>query len=155
MQIKRTVLSTRLSDLYGRDKYYLHIELNREYWYYFAGENKISDKYGPGWYKLKVTYIRSGCMFYIFPDFPEIEEQFCAINSFLASSMTLAEIDPIKDLGDTLGDIEAAKLKYCFDTEHTIVKNWPNEREIEIDENEYYQKLDLEQYLYIKMLEKK
>ena len=67
MRIKRITLSTRLSDLYGKDNYHSHIEEGREYWYYFSGENKISEKYGNGWYKIKVTYIRSGCMFYIFP----------------------------------------------------------------------------------------
>lgn len=155
MKIKKTQFSTVLSDLYGRDNYQSHIEVGHEYWWCFPSNHDIYRLTNQNWNKIKISYIRSGCMFYIFPDFPEIEEQFCAINCFLASSMTLAEIDPIKDLEDTLGDIEAAKLKYCFDTEHTIVKNWPNEREIEIDENEYYQKLDPEQYLYIKMLEKK
>ena len=28
------------------------------------------------------------------------------------------------------------KKLYCFDTEHTIVKDWPNEKEVEIDEND-------------------
>ena len=148
MKIKKTCLSTQLSDLYGRDNYMSHIEVGREYWYYFAGENKISNKYGPGWYKLKVTYIRSGCMFYIFPDYTDIEEGFCPICCFMTSIFEFAEIDPIKDLGDLLEDVEVAKLKYCFNTDHTIVKNWPNEHEIEIDEHdEILKSIDLLSYL--------
>ena len=130
MKVKRTVLSTRLSDLYGRDKYHSHIEVNREYWYYFAGESKISDKYGNGWYKLKVTYIRSGCMFYIFPDYADIEEDFCPIHCFMTSMFEFAEIDPNKDL-----QIQENILnKYCFDDTRTIIKNYDNSEYIDIDE---------------------
>lgn len=143
MKVKRTTLSTRLVDLYGRDEYHLHIELNREYWYYFAGENKISDKYGPDWYKLKVTYIRSGCMFYIFPDYPDIEENFCPIRCFMASVFELAEIDPIKDLKS----MKITHLKkYRFDDTRTIVKNWDNSEYMEISDDDplvlFYSLLD-------------
>lgn len=116
-----------LSDLYGRDNYQSHIEANREYWLYLLDEPK-------GWHKILVTYIRSGCMFYLIEDAPELGEQFCPLSCFLAATLVFAEFDPIKDLGDKLGDIEIAKNTCCFDTEHTIVKNWPNEREIEADE---------------------
>ena len=27
-----------------------------------------------------------------------------------------------------LGDLKGAKIKYCFNDEHTIVNNWPNEK---------------------------
>ena len=141
MKIKKTCFSTQLSELYGKDNYQSHIEVGREYWWYFDSYSDIYKKYGPGWYKIKVTYIRSGCMFYIFSNYPDIKEDFCPINCFLASSLVFAEIDPIKDLGDTLGNIEAAKIMYCFNTDHTIVKNWPNEKETEIDEYEIYNKV--------------
>lgn len=134
MQIKRTTLSTRLLDLYGRDEYHLHIELNREYWYYFAGENKISDKYGPGWYKIKVTYIRSGCMFYVFPDYPDIAEDFCPIRCFMASVFEFAEINPIEDLKNN-EDISYLK-RYRFDDTRTIVKDWDNSEYMEISDDD-------------------
>ena len=144
MKVKRTTLSTRILDLYGRDEYHLHIEVNREYWYYFAGENKISDKYGPGWYKLKVTYIRSGCMFYTLPDYPDIEEDFCSIRSFMASVFELAEIDPIKDL--KINEDNSYLKKYRFDDTRTIVKNWDNSEYMEINDDEalnfFYSLLD-------------
>lgn len=127
MKLKKTCFSTCLSDLYGRDGYQSHIEINREYWYYFSRTENLSE----GWYKIKVTYIRSGCVFYILSDHPEIAENFFPINCFMASSLIFAEIDPIKDLGDKLGDIEVSKKTCCFDKEHTVVKNWPNEREID------------------------
>lgn len=130
------MLSTKLSDLYGRDNYHSHIEEGREYWYYFAGENKkISEKYGSGWYKLKVTYIRSGCMFYIFPDYPDIEEDFCPTRCFMASVFEFAEIDPIKDIIKDDKDNGYIK-KYRFDDTRTVVKNWDNSEYLEINENE-------------------
>lgn len=154
MKIKKTCFSTQLSDLYGIDNYQSHIELGREYWWNWAENSDVYEKTSKHWHKIKITYLRSGCMFYILDDAPEIGEMFCPINCFLASTLILAELDPIKDLGEALGDIESAKFKFCFNDEHTIVKNWPNEREIEIDENEIYKKFkDTSEYLLIKLLE--
>lgn len=154
MKIKKTCFSTQLSDLYGRDNYQSHIELGREYWWNWPEDSDVYRKTNKHWHKIKITYLRSGCMFYILDDAPELGEMFCSINCFLASTLILAEIDPIKDLGKELGDIEAAKNKYCFNAEHTIVKNWPNEREIEIDDEEIYQKFrNSNEYILIKLLE--
>ena len=130
MKFKKVCFSTQLSDLYGKDNYQSHIEEGREYWYYFSRTDELRE----GWYKIKVTYIRSGCLFYIFSDYPEIKESFCPINCFMASAFIFAEIDPTKDLANFGDDID--KKLYCFNTEHTIVKNWPNEREIEIEEEQ-------------------
>ena len=44
-QLKKTTLSTKLYDLYGKDEFHLHIEVNREYWYYFTTESNIAKKY--------------------------------------------------------------------------------------------------------------
>lgn len=154
MKIKKTIFSTMLSDLYGRDNYQSHIELGREYWWNWPENSDVYRKTNKSWHKLKITYIRSGCMFYILTDAPELGEMFCPINCFLASSLILADIDPIKDLGNSLGNIESAKTKYCFNTDHTIVNNWPNEREIEIEDEEIYKKFgNSEEYLLIKILE--
>lgn len=130
MKFKKVCFSTQLSDLYGEDNYQSHIEEGREYWYYFPRTDELRE----GWYKIKVTYIRSGCLFYIFSDYPEVKERFCPVNCFMASAFVFAEIDPIKDLANFGDDID--KKLYCFNTDHTIVKNWPNEREIEIEEEE-------------------
>lgn len=130
MKFKKIRLSTQLSDLYGRDGYQSHIEEGREYWYYFSRDSEIDE----GWYKIKITYIRSGCMFYIFSDYPEIEERFCPVSCFFTSVLVPTDIDPVKDLDNFGGDID--KKLYCFDTEHTIVHNWSNESEIEIDESD-------------------
>ena len=40
-----------------------------------------------------------------------------------------------------LGDLKSAKIKYCFNDEHTIVNNWSNEKETEIDEDELFKSL--------------
>ena len=136
IKLKKTQFSTMLSKLFGEDNYQTHLEVDREYWWYFSSrDSDIVNKYGNGWYKIKITYIRSECLFYIFSDYPDIKEKFCPVNCFMASSFVLAEIDPIKDLGELLGNIETAKYKYCFDDKLTIVKNWPNERNVEIDED--------------------
>ena len=145
-----------ISDLYGKDGYQSHIKVGKEYWYYFDEKSdafKITHKH---WNKIQITYIRSGCLFYILSDIPEIKENFCPINCFMSAQFILAEIDPIKDLGkDVLGDLDAAKIKFCFNDEHTIVNNWPNEKEIEIDDDEIYNKFkDSLEYIFIKALEK-
>ena len=154
MKLKKTCFSTMISDLWGRDGYQSHIELGREYWWNWPENSDVFEKTKEQWHKIKITYLRAGCMFYILCDRPDLGEFFCAINCFLASTLILADIDPIKDLGDTLGDIEAAKTKYCFNTDHTIVKNWPNEREIEVDDEDIYKQFgNSEEYILIKILE--
>jgi len=156
MKIKKNCFSTMISDLYGRDEYKSYIKVGNEYWYFFtenSNEYEATHKY---WNKVRITYIRSGCLFYILPDFPEVKENFCSIGCFMASRFVLAELDPVKDLKGLLDNIdtEAAKLEYCFDDEHTIIKNWPNERIIEVDEEELYNKYgNSTEYIMIKMLE--
>lgn len=160
MKIKKTCISTIISDLYGKDNYQSHIEVGKEYWYFFYGDDNISKKTQKYWNKIKITYVRSGCLFYVFPDEPDIPEEFCPVSCFMTSRFILAELDPIKDLKNKQywKDIntEAAKIQYCFDDEHTIVKNWTNEKEIEFDEQEIYEKFgNTADYYMIKMLEVK
>ena len=121
-QLKKITLSTKLYDLYGKDEYHLHIEVDREYWYYFTTESNIAKKYGSGWYKIKVTYIRSGCLFYIFPDYKDIDEDFCPLKCFMTSQFEFAEINPKKDL-----DIKDDSFSlYRFDDTRTVVIDWDN-----------------------------
>ena len=126
MKIKRTTFSTILYDLY-KDDYQSHIEVDREYWYYFVKGNEIADKYGSGFYKIKITYIRSGCLFYVFSDYKDIAEQFCPIDCFMTSRFEFAEINPVEDLKDIIDlTTESNQLLYRFDDTRTIVKNWDN-----------------------------
>lgn len=126
MKIKRTTFSTILYDLY-KDNYQSHIEVNREYWYYFVNGNEIADKYGSGFYKIKITYIRSGCLFYVFSDYKDIAEQFCPIDCFMTSQFEFAEINPVEDLKDIIDlNTESNQLLYRFDDTRTVVKNWNN-----------------------------
>lgn len=142
MKIKKTLFSTVISDLYGRDGYSSHIEVGKEYWFFFSEDTDIFRESNKHWNKLKITYIRSGCLFYEFTDYPNIKEEFCPVNCFMTSQFILGELDPIKDLKGLLTDIntDIAKMTYCFDDKHTIIKNWPNEKEIEVDENKLYEK---------------
>jgi len=133
MKIKKTCFSTTVSDLWGRDGYQPHFEVGREYWDFFDTDSEIYRRTGEHWNRIKITYIRSRVLFYIFPDVPDIEEDFMPVNCFRAASLILAELDPVKDLDENvLGDIEMAKLGYCFDDTRTIIHNWPNENEVEI-----------------------
>lgn len=157
MKIKKICFGTRLCDLYGRDGYQPHIKEGEDYWYFFEEDTDIFRETKEHWNKLRVSYVRSGCLFYCFPDHPDVKEQFCPVNCFMASQFIVAELDPVKDLteiasfgGDILSDKDFAKKIYCFDDERTVVKNWPNERETEVDEEEI---LDGAEYLLLKTLE--
>ena len=138
MKIKKTCFSTMLSDLYGRDNYQSHIELGREYWWNWPEDSDVYRKTNKSWHKLKITYIRSGCMFYILDDAPKLGEMFCPINCFLASSLILADLDPIKDLPFIKEEgIDKCQQIYCFDDTRTIIHNWDNSLESDINEEEF------------------
>ena len=130
MRFKKKCLSTQLDKLYGGDNYQAHIEVGREFWWCFFNENDIP----AGWHKIRITYLRSGCAFYVIEDLPEIPEQYFSVNSLMAATLVLAEIDPTRDLKN-FGDSKQQKM-YYFDPTYTIVNNWPNENEIEIDEGD-------------------
>ena len=149
MKIKKTCFSTQISDLWGRDGYQSHIKVDDEYWYFFNEDSDIFRASQQHWNKIKITYVRSGCLFYVFPDYPEIKEEFCPISCFMTSTFVMAELDPVKDLKDLISDIDSdtAKMIYCFDDEHTIVKNWPNEKEIEVEEDKIKELSDLDYFL--------
>ena len=57
-------------------------------------------------------------MFYILDDAPELGEMFCPINCFLASSLILADIDPIKDLGEQ--SFDGIKFTLALNQPHSI-----------------------------------
>lgn len=157
MKIKKINFSTTISELWGRDGYKSHIKEGDEFWYFFCEDSDAYKATHKHWNKIRITYVRSGCLFYVLPDVPEVKEDFCPVSCFMASQFVLAELDPIKDLKDLMNDIdtEAARIKYRFDDEHTVVKNWPNEKEIEVDEEELFKKFGgTEEYFLIKIQEK-
>jgi hypothetical protein len=136
MKIKKSTMSTRLRDIYGdrTDDYAKYITVGREFWYYFT-DYEITHITNSSWCKIHITYVRSGAAFYVFSDFPEIPERYFPVSSFMASILIYADIDPEKDI-EFLGNMKNAKLKYRFDDERTVVHNWPNEKEVEVDESE-------------------
>lgn len=118
---KKYILSTKLCDLYGNDNYEQHIEVGKEYWYYFGTDSDVGRKYGPGDYKLKVTYIRSGCLFYVLSDYPDIEEDFCPTNCFMASQFVVAKLNPVKYLSE-ISCNPLLKELVSFDNSLTIIE---------------------------------
>lgn len=133
-EYKKIRFSTKLYDLYGSE-YASHIEVGKEYWEYFATDTDIYKKTGQNYNKIKITYIRSGCMFYVFCAAPELAEEYCPINCYRAMNLIVAEIDPIKDLKSIK---ESDKDFYYFDDTFTIVKNWHNEPISKLDEKKFY-----------------
>jgi len=153
MKIKKTKFSTVISDLYGRDEYEKALKVGREYWWNWPGDSTIGKLYGNGWYKIRITYIRSHCMFYVFSDYPNVPEQFCGFNCFLASSLELADLNPIMDLPFiSKKGIEISQKLYCFDDTRTIIHNWDNSKECEVDEDKILNEYP-EEYIYVKFKE--
>jgi len=138
MKIKKTRFSTMLSDLYGRDNYQAHLIVGREYWWNFPETSDVYRATGRSWNKLKITYRRSGCIFYQIIDAPNLGEQFCPVNCFLSSTLIFADLDPIEDLPFIKeSGIEKCKQIYCFDDTRTIIHNWDNSQECNIDEEKF------------------
>ena len=75
------------------------------------------------------------------PDYPDFTEHFFPVDCFLALHLQYAEIDPMKDIvWDNGVNCEFSKeyleKRYCFNDEKTIVLNWDNSAESDIDEND-------------------
>ena len=88
--------------------------------------------------KLKITYRRSGCIFYQIIDAPNLGEQFCPVSCFLSSTLIFADLDPIEDLPFIKEEgIEKCQKMYCFDDTRTIIHNWDNSQECNIDEKKF------------------
>ena len=81
----KMTFSTRLRDMLGKrpENVAEYIKVGREFWHFDEGI----------WRKLKVTYIRSGVMFFEFCDEPNVEHAWF-ISSFNASSLHAAQIYP-------------------------------------------------------------
>ena len=80
---KDTTWSAALNDLFSKDDAALqaYIQEGREFWFF---DNGI-------WKKLKVTYVRSGVMFFVFENEPEKEKAWF-LSSFNAVSLVAAQI---------------------------------------------------------------
>ncbi len=101
---------TRLYELFCKQDEAVkkYIKVGRKFWHYDG------DKMG--WRKLTVTYIRSGVMFFIFDDEPEIEHAWL-LGSISALSLHAAEIHPYEIseiLREQYPDNDFAEIcKYC------------------------------------------
>ena len=142
MRLEKLQFSTQLRDLYGDEKYIDHIEVGRVYWYFWDSESDVYELTKQHWNKIRITYIRSGAIFYMLEDFPDYPEHYFPVNCFMAMYLEYAEIDPVKDLNwvelshDDEYTKEDLEKRYCFNDERTKVLNWDNSKESEIDEKE-------------------
>ena len=80
-------LTSCLWEMFGKksEAIALYIKEGREFWYYDVSQDKYR--------KLRVTYIRSGVMFFVYDDEPD-EEHAWFISSFNVGSLFAAQIYP-------------------------------------------------------------
>lgn len=134
---KKTSLSTTLVDLYGRDKYQPHIEIDREYWWCWPTDSDVYRYTHQTWNRIKITYKRSGACFYILTEFPEYPEQYFSDHSFISETLEYAQLDPMKDVFiNEDKPKEYLEKRYRFYDARTEVLNWDNSKEAELDDNE-------------------
>lgn len=106
--------STFLMDLYGEKKYSQHIHVGDELW--------ILE--GILWIKIKVSYIRSGVLFYNIVG-SDKQEQWLPVESYKIAKSIVARLDPYKDLP------YSSRLYNCrFDDTRTEVVNFDNSPEV-------------------------
>lgn len=146
MKIKKIKLSTALSDLYGPHGYQEKIVEGKRFWGYWADDSLIVREYGPDWYEIEVTYVRSGCMFYTFVKYPDMPEQYCPVNCFFTSLLVVSELDPAKDIPNLSNNSKFDRLTTYFNDEHTIIRNWDNSPEAEITEKEFNELTPVERF---------
>lgn len=82
-----TTFTSQLYDMFGKhtDAIDEYIKPDREFWYHDYGKRKYR--------KLKITYVRTGVMFFVFEDEPEVEHAWF-IGSFNCTSLFAAQIYP-------------------------------------------------------------
>ena len=82
-----SVFTSQLYDMFGKhgDAIDSYIKQDREFWYYDGNKRCYR--------KLKITYVRSGVMFFIFEDEPDVEHAWF-IGCFNCDSLFAAQIYP-------------------------------------------------------------
>ena len=83
-----TVFTSCLYDMFGKhsDAIDAYIKPGREFWHYDGEKRRYR--------KLKITYVRSGVMFFVFEDDPDNVEHAWFIGSFNCDSLYAAQIYP-------------------------------------------------------------
>ena len=105
------MISSTLGDIYGRKYYHNFIREGECYWFGFAqGEGPTEDMNENQWneyrikhpkrikgmvvyFKIQVTYIRAGVVFYNLPDFPQANERYFSDHSIMAERIRPAKIN--------------------------------------------------------------
>ena len=123
--MKAKTLSTIMKDLYGVNEYHKYIHVGDEFWSDAPFIQELTNK---KWNKIRVTYIRSGVMFFTIED-TDIPEQYIPTKSFAAAIMIKAKIDPHKEF-PYRDDLDY----YRFDDKFTEVVNFDNRENKEIDD---------------------
>lgn len=121
--VKAKTYSTTLKDLYGVDGYAERIKVGDEFW---TDALHIENLTGKKWNKVKVSYVRSGIVFFNVVG-EELPEQYFPIDSFDVAMFIKARLDPYKDLEKMPG------LDRCrFDDRLTEVVNFDNRENKEV-----------------------
>ena len=73
------------------------LEVGTVYWHFISDEEKrLLSLNVCQWVRIKLTYIRSGVYFYIYPDYPNASEQWSPTNSLNAMMLHFEEFYPEK-----------------------------------------------------------
>lgn len=122
------ICGTTLNDLYGELEYLNHIEIGKEYWFFFP-DNSLIYKTIPNngkAIKIRITYIRSRYYFYDFPDYPELPEDAFPSGSLMPRMLIVAELDPERDLRSKWGKL-LDTWHPKFDDSITKIINYDND----------------------------
>ena len=122
-----TVFTSQVSEMFGRHNEAIeaYIKPGREFWHYDG--DKMSYR------KLKVTYVRTGVMFFVFEDEPETEHAWF-IGSFNCHTLYAAQIYPY-EISRIMSDSDIPKIcEQCkfddCDGRITVEVIWDNDEQI-------------------------
>ena len=105
------MVSSIIGDIYGRKYCHEFIREGECYWFGFAqGEGPTDELNENQWneyrikhpkrirgmvvyFKLKITYIRAGVVFYSLPDFPHVNERYFVMGSYMSEQIRPAKVN--------------------------------------------------------------
>ena len=105
------MVSSIIGDIYGRKYCHKFIREGECYWFGFVqGEGPTDEINENQWneyrikhpkrvrgmvvyFKLKITYIRAGVVFYSLPDFPQVNERYFVMGSYMSEQIRPAKVN--------------------------------------------------------------
>lgn len=118
-KVRKYNVTTMLTDLFG-ENYKEQIQVGKKFWWLFDGNSQVFKLTQQHWNKLEITYIRAGVVFYTIEN---VDGEFhFEIDSIMAMGLEPEFLDPIKDLGSTINNLEM----FYFKSEKAQIINFEN-----------------------------